>query len=313
MDIFRRKKLAAAEEEIRRLEKDIHQQYSKYQAMSDKLCFTENELRKCIQKHDADKEFIDKLKRENSKLNASCQSLAARLDANKINANKEIKELKWELKEAEAVISAFLEQSEDIDAVEDNSRIKNTAAYVIRNELVEGKIDVNKKIRSKFVAALYKSSKSFFSPNEFKFYKILSDLAQEKGFILFSKVRLADIIEMWEKFYDEESMEKAKKLTPYEQGTAFLNALKKNSFKKQIYDRIQELNPNFNDRDYQTAFLYPLLRLHIDFILCKKIENNIVPMMAIELNGEDHYKDWKKINNDNFKKSVFFSDYVYIT
>ena len=280
MDIFRRKRLAAAEEEIRRLKKDNHQQYSEYQAMSDKLRITENELRKCIQKHDADKETIDKLKRENSKLNASCQSLTARLDVNKINANKEIEELKWELKEAEAIISAFLEHSEDIDVVGDNSRIKNTAAYVIRNELVEGKIDVNKKIRSKFVAALYKSSKSFFSPNELKFYEILSDLAQEKGFILFSKVRLADIIEMWEKFYDEESIEKAKKLTPYEQGTAFLNALNKNSFKKQIYGRIQELNPDFNDRDYQTAFLYPLLRLHIDFLLCKKIENNIVPLMA---------------------------------
>lgn len=248
MDIFNRKKLAEAEAEIRKLKEYNHQQYSEQQAMLDKLRIAENEVRKYIQKHDADKKIIGKLKQGNE-------------------------ELKWELKESEAVISAFLEQSGNIDAVEDNSRTKNAAGYVIRNELIEGKIDVNKKIRSKFVAALYKSRKSFFSSNELKFYEILSDLSQKKGFILFSKVRLADIIEMWEKFYDEESMEKANKQSPYEQGTAFLNALNKNPFKKQVYDRIQKLNPDFDDRDYQAAFLYPLLRLHFLTIFrwCAKV------------------------------------------
>lgn len=328
MDIFNRKKLAQAEADIRRQEKINQRQYNELQVISDKLCIAENECRKYKQMHNEDKEIIEKLKQENSALDASCQIFANKLNANKINcsasdnrgsprnqefnnANKEIEDLKRELKEAEAVISVFLEQSEDIDIVEDNSRTKN-AAYVIRNELVEGKIGDNKKAKHKFVASLYKSCNSFFSPNELKAYEMLSDLVQKKGFFLFSKVRLADIIEMWEKFYDEESMEKAKKQNPYENGTAFLNALSRNSFKKQVYDRIQKLNPDFNDSDYRTAFLYPLLRLHIDFLLCRKIENNIVPLLAIELNGEEHYNDWIKINNDNFKKSVFFSDYVYI-
>lgn len=257
MDIFNRKKLAAAEAEIKRLKEYNHQQYSEQQAIFDKLQnIREQEL------------------------------------------NNEIEKLKKKLKEAEATN-------------EDNNKTEN-AAYIIRNELVDGKICDNKKIRNKIVASVYKSCKNFFSPSELKLYEMLSNLVQQKGFILFSKVRLADIIEMWEKFYDEESMEKVKEQNPYEKGTAFLNVLNKNSFKKHIYNRIQALNPNFNDKDYQVAFLYPLLRLHIDFLLCKKVENNIVPLIAIELNGEDHYEDQIKIKNDNFKKSVFFSDYVYI-
>lgn len=261
MDFFNRKKLAAAEAEVKRLKEHSHQQYIREQEL-----------------------------------------------------NNEIEKLKKKLKEAEATSYApklCLEQSEDSEIIEDNNKTEN-AAYIIRNELVDGKICNNKKIRNKIVASVYKSCKSFFSPSELKLYEMLSNLVQQKGFILFSKVRLADIIEMWEKFYDEESMEKAKEQNPYEKGTAFLNVLNKNSFKKQIYDRIQTLNPNFNDKDYRMAFLYPLLRLHIDFLLCKKVENNIIPLVAIELNGEEHYKDWIKINNDKFKKSVFFSDYVYI-
>lgn len=275
MDIFNRKKLAAAEAEIVRLK-----EYNRFQQV------------------------------EQEKINDILQQ----------RLNSENKELKKKLREAESEIIRLNkynrqqngnQQLEDIEIIEDDYKPEN-AAYIIRDEIIDGKISDNKKIRNKFVASIYNSCKSFFSQNEFKFYEMLSDLSLQKDFILFSKIRMADIIEMWEKFYDEKSMVKAKEQNPRENGTVFLNALNKYSFKKQIYDRIQTLNPDFNDRDYQTAFLYPLLRLHIDFLLCKKVENNILPLVAIELNGEDHYKDWTKIKNDNFKKSVFFSDYVYI-
>lgn len=166
------------------------------------------------------------------------------------------------------------------------------------------------------MASIYKSNKSFFTSNELKFYDLLSPLAQSHGIIIFSKVRLADIVDLWERFYDEKSLEDAKKQNPFEKGVAFEKAKDSTKYpnKKAIYNRIQELNPNFNNNDYKIAFLYPLFRLHIDFLLCKKVENYVVPLMAIELNGKEHYKndDWIKKTNDQFKRSVFFSDYVYI-
>lgn len=77
-----------------------------------------------------------------------------------------------------------------------------------------------------------------------------------------------------------------------------------------INERIIELNPNFNNTDYKTAFLYPLFRLHIDFLICKRTDTNIIPLLVIELNGNEHYKDRKK--NDDLKEAIFRSNSVTI-
>ena len=299
MDIFNRKKLAAAEAEIERLEKAC----AKFQS---DITEAEN--------------IAKRYKREIDEVRSSIEEKQKEKDE-KVFKTK-IEELNKKLVEAEATISDLklcLEQSEDIASIEDTVGTVKKASYKIRREVVNGKLGEhsNKEKRyEKYMASIYKSSKSFFTSNELKFYDLLSPLAQSHGLIIFSKVRLADIVDLWERFYDEKSLEDAKEQNPYEKGVAFLKAkdLAKYPNKKAIYNRIQELNPDFNNRDYKTAFLYPLFRLHIDFLLCKKIENNIVPLIAIELNGEEHYKkdDWIKKTNDRFKTSVFFSDYVYI-
>lgn len=311
MDIFNRKKLAAAEEENRMLKEAC----AKFQ--TDTIA-AENRAERYKRERDEVRNNIGKQVAQNGELTKSLSELRYLKEKDRQVFIKKFEELKQKLGEADATISDLklcLEQSEDIASIEDTKKVP----YKIRGEVASGKLgDNNNKEKNyeKYMASIYKSNKSFFTSNELKFYDLLSPLAQSHGLIIFSKVRLAEIIDLWERFYDEKSLEDAKKQNPFEKGVAFEKAKDwvKYPNKKAIYNRIQELNPNFNNSDYKIAFLYPLFRLHIDFLLCKKVENYIVPLMAIELNGKEHYKndDWIKKTNDQFKRSVFFSDYVYI-
>lgn len=142
-------------------------------------------------------------------------------------------------------------------------------------------------------------------------------LIQRNDLVLLSKVRLADIIELWEEFYNDEAKEIARKQNPLNNGKVFLNALSKNSAKSLINERIVELDSTFSNNDYLTAFLYPLLRLHIDFLICKHTDKNVEPMLVIELNGKEHYRnsensDGRKIKNDELKEAIFRSKGVKI-
>ena len=310
MDIFRRKRLAAAEEEIRGLKKDSHQQYIEYQALSEKLRVAENEVQKYIHKHDVDMETIDKLKREKSKLNATCQSLAARLDANKSNysaydnsgsqhnqelnnANKEIEELKKKLARADernAELSSILEREDgEIEGSKTNSV---SPIWVIQDEV---------RNNPAYVREVYRNKSVFFTPNEAKFYELLLPLVQNKGLFLFSKVRLVDIVGLSSEFYDKKAKEKAKEKNPKEDGTVFLD----NPYKKDVMECIQKNKPDFNHYDYKRIFLFPLLRLHIDFLVCKKADGKFKPILALELNGEEHDIESQ---NDGFKKTLFYSN-----
>lgn len=157
----------------------------------------------------------------------------------------------------------------------------------------------------------------FFSENEFNFFELMTPLIQSNELVLLSKVRLADIIDLWEKFYNNEAKEAEKKQNPRENGGVFLNALEINNSKKLINNRMIELNPNFNNTDYKTAFLYPLFRLHIDFLICKRTDSNILPILVVELNGKEHYQNYKsydsyRVSNDELKQAIFRSKAVNI-
>lgn len=352
MDIFNRKKLAAAEAEIIRLKEENHKQYSELEAISNRIQISENNAKKYKQQIDEANATNNKLKQENDKLNSSISDLnyciktseskyAAHENWNSQrniefnNAKNKIEELEKKLEEAEALnlnLSLSLEQMQDRENVEDTTNNYEKSAYIIRDEIVYGRKIKNKKpeewknsqgknynqMSASLMSALYRNKENkkrneyFFTTNEFAFFDLLMPLIQINELVLLSKVRLADIIELWEKFYNNEAKEAEKKQNPYENGGVFLNALEKNRSKMSINERIIELNPNFNNTDYKTAFLYPLFRLHIDFLICKRTDTNIIPLLVIELNGNEHYKDRKKIKNDDLKEAIFRSNSVTI-
>ena len=157
MDIFNRKKLAAAKAEIIRLKEENHKQYSELEAISDRIQIAENNAKKYRQQIDENNAIINKLKQENDKLNLSISDLNYCIKISKSkhvdhenwnsqrnkefnNANGKIEELKKKLEEAEALnvnLSLSLEQMQDHDSIEDiNNRGKS--AYQIRDEIVWG-------------------------------------------------------------------------------------------------------------------------------------------------------------------------------
>ena len=164
MDIFNRKKLAAAEAEIERLEKAC----AKFQS---DITEAEN--------------IAKRYKREIDEVRSSIEEKQKEKDE-KVFKTK-IEELNKKLVEAEATISDLklcLEQSEDIASIEDTVGTVKKASYKIRREVVNGKLGEhsNKEKRyEKYMASIYKSSKSFFTSNELKFYDLLSPLAQSHG------------------------------------------------------------------------------------------------------------------------------------
>lgn len=305
MDIFNRKKLADAEAKIRWWMELNNQQYDELQAMSDKLRTAENKIIKYQQMHEEDIKNFDKLKQDYDALNASCQVLTYKLKSNKRTPsayNEEVFQQDWEIDD----------EIKEIDNVENKSKTKS-APYTIRKEVVDG---IKKVDSTQLMSALYKNKK-FFSKNEFNFYELLMPLIQSNGLVLLSKVRLADIVELWEEFYDDKAKEIEKRRNPLNRGKVFLNALSKNSIKSLINKRMVELNPEFSNSDYLIAFLYPLFRLHIDFLICKCTDKDVEPMLVIELNGKEHYiasqnGDSAKTRNDKFKEAIFRSKAVKI-
>lgn len=234
MDIFNRKKLAAAEEKLRAADLTIAQ-------LREQLYETENTYKQ--------------------KLN---------------DARDRIEEL-----EAKAAKAA------------DNKKSKNYI-YHIRDTVVKNR---------EYISAVYCSKLSFFTSNEYKLYTILCSIVQtvqnEKSveLSLFSHVRLADIVRMWEEYYNN----------PNKINKSFTHCKEKNRYKTEIVNKIQESVSDFNEDDYKETFLYPLLSHHIDFLIClnKCDEYKSIPICAIELNGSEHYKDFRRQTSDKLKESLF--------
>lgn len=156
--------------------------------------------------------------------------------------------------------------------------------------------------KPKFMASIYLSKKFFLSQYEYKMYNLLENLLYDYrdefgDLVVFSQVRLADIVKLFEENYNTGEY-------------SFCDSLGKNPNKKSVYELINKFMPDFNNNDYKSAFLFPLLRSHIDFLICDHNEGTSNPILAIEVHGTEHDEqsadpDWKRIYNDRFKKSLF--------
>lgn len=145
MDIFNRKKLAAAEAEIERLQKAC----AKFQA---DISVAESQAEGYKRERDEVRSNIGKQVAQNGELTKSLSELRYLKEKDKQVFIKEIEELKQKLEEADATISDLklcLEQSQDIASIEDTAGTVKKASYKIRREVVNGKLGENGKKEKK--------------------------------------------------------------------------------------------------------------------------------------------------------------------
>jgi len=157
--------------------------------------------------------------------------------------------------------------------------------------------------------SVYVSRSYFMSWYEHRLYKLLceitvSEVLKEYGLVVFAEVRLADIVKRWEDSYNSENSSDC---------STFIKAMEKNSYKRSV-NLLFESKKDFNNRDFDELFLYPLLRSHVDFLICRTLSPNtkderFAPLMVIELFGQEHFDSgWsnrRRQENDEFKRNLF--------
>jgi hypothetical protein len=148
------------------------------------------------------------------------------------------------------------------------------------------------KKRDQNIDKFYRLKETYLTKSELSLFGKISTIISSEEFIhefngieyfIFTKVKLIDIIKQtqpnWAKFKE----------------------LQKN---KTVVDSIINDFPNFDDSDYKKLTFYPILNCHIDFLICKNVGDNVVPILGIELNGNDHDNNKPK-KNDIFKERAF--------
>lgn len=236
------------------------------------------------------------------RLKEECRDYKVKLD----NANREIENYKQaalnyqsqikELKDRyrDVVNHMLISSSDETNDVNSVNSQNNNPIYSIMDEVRKN---------PDYMSALYCSKNSFLSQNEIKMYYLLENFAYDNCTVfgslsIFANTRLADFTKLFESNYiDKED--------------SFCKKTNKNPNKKAVCKIIDKLMPHFNNDDYKLAFLYPLLRMHVDFLICVDDgDNTTKPILAIELHGTEHDRnsmnpDWSTIYNDEFKKSLF--------
>ncbi|MDR2592861.1 MAG: hypothetical protein LBC59_08675 [Chitinispirillales bacterium] len=168
--------------------------------------------------------------------------------------------------------------------------ILNLKAAIKRLEEKYLPINLVKK-RDQNIDKFYRPKETYLTKSELLLFEKLSTIIVSKEFInvfnevkyfIFTKVKLIDIVQQtqlsWTKFKE----------------------LNKN---ETVVDSIIKEYPDFNDSDYVKLAFYPILNCHIDFLICKSVDVNVVPILGIELNGNDHDSNKPKMN-DIFKEHV---------
>lgn len=286
MDIFRRKRLEKAEAENEWLKEDCLKLQADLQRAQNEAATYKREL-------DEARSRIRRLISQNEQIVTSKSNANYWNEKDKENLKLEIEELKKKLAKADeknAELNSILER--------ENGEIEGS-----KTNSVNPIWNIQDEVRNNpaYVREVYRNKSVFFTPNEAKFYELLLPLVQNKGLFLFSKVRLVDIVGLSSEFYDENAKEKAIEKNPKEDETVFLN----NPYKKDVIECIKKNKSDFNHSDYKRIFLFPLFRLHIDFLVCKKADGKFKPILALELNGEEHDIESQ---NDGFKKTLFYSN-----
>lgn len=205
---------------------------------------------------------------------------------------KEIAALKAELAEKERELDSIKELLADVKGKTEQNN-SECRYYTLREELVRDR---------KLTESIYVRKYNFMSWYEYELYKLLckvsvSEKLKKYGLTVFAQVRLADIVRL-----RESTLENFKKNINFSvNGTE-----KTNHYKEKVYSAMESLGLN-DDDSYKQTFLYPLMRSHIDFLICRSLNKNLSPLMVIELFGEEHfdYKNKKLQSNDEFKKLLF--------
>ncbi len=208
-----------------------------------------------------------------------------------ILGRKEIAALKAELAEKERELDSIKELLADVKGKTEQNNSER-CCNKFRANLIRNK---------NLVASIY-VRKDFMSENECILYKLLcevsaSDKLKEYSLNVFAQVRLADIVKLWENTLDE-----------FQNNINFSSngEMKTNHNKKKVYSEMEASGLN-DEISYKQTFLYPLLRSHVDFLICRPLNKILTPLMVIELFGEEHFdnKNKKLQSNDEFKKSLF--------
>lgn len=226
-----------------------------------------------------------------------------------IFGRKEIAELKNKLEKKEQELKK-VEQK-----LEETKELLRKSNETVENETVErkeialsdnGYDDFRKRIIQDISLAksVYDRKWDFTSWYETRLYDLLcdivvSDTLKKYELKVFSQVRLADIVKV-----REENLEKFKNNIEFH---TTKGDLKTNRSKATVYEEM--IKANFDDKKYRQVFLYPLLRSHVDFLICRSGNERLTPLMVIELFGQEHFDlDWKNKKlqrNDEFKKHLF--------
>lgn len=152
--------------------------------------------------------------------------------------------------------------------------------------------------------SVYDRKWDFTSWYETRLYELLcdivaSDTLKKYELKVFSQVRLADIVKV-----REENLEEFKDNIEFH---TTKGELKTNRSKSAVYEEM--IRAGFDDKKYKQVFLYPLLRSHVDFLICRSGNERLTPLIVIELFGQEHFDlDWKNKKlqrNDEFKKHLF--------
>lgn len=318
MSIFGRKEIAELKKELEMSKLRFEKLESENLQLNEKCSRYQSALTKTNKENEV-------LKRKNNEISSKALAVSGSSKDELAELDKKCAEYNKRLNKAEQQIEKYkkdsLDQQHQIEKLksdyEDLAEIlnlNNTSAEVDENNAFYYIRNIVKKY-DYYMKLVYHSKSDFFHSfkgkrsHEYEMYKLLlniiyelksEDLVNAEGqnvkLSLFSQVRLADIVELQCGTFEK-----------------FKNGNNRNS----ICNMIEEKKPDFDNDDYRKTFLYPILSLHIDFLVCLNTKTLCVPLVAIELHGEDHDEnsdkaDKKRIWNDKFKKSIFESDEVKI-
>ncbi len=222
--------------------------------------------------------------------------MKAELDEKKAELN----EVKAKLNVANNKINTLNEKIKDTEECINNLKNINKVCRSIRNQVMKTPKQVN---------SIYRVNESFMSWYENKLYLWLCEIAysdefKKEGLSVFSKVRLADIVELWEECYNQKEED---------QRGVFINHIefskgKVHFGKKSVNDLILEKKPDFDNQCYKITFSYPIFDKHVDYLICRSKGDGIPePILVIELYDSRHFDPKNKIlvESDKFKENLF--------
>ncbi len=303
--------------EIAKLKKELETSNKKTNILDAEVAQLNEKCSRYLSELNQAQREIERYKAEQSSLNTTMLNAVseelARLKEKNAISEKRLHDANEKVKKANHTIRNYQVRIEDLEN-DYNSLLNSINNFVdegeSNNDCGEDFLNANDPIyeivdrvraNPKLMSSIYASKNDFFSPYEYKMYNLLENLLYNYSFefgdlVVFSKMRLADFVRLHEETYSSGE-------------NSFCKNVEKYPYKKGLCDLVEKYMPHFSDEDYKRAFLFPLFRLHTDFLICDHNEGISKPILVIELHGTEHDRnsanpDWNRIYNDDFKKSL---------